>query len=238
MPTRPGSASRTAIDGGFDSMTTTARRLTTGLLLGTCALALSACGPTYGTGVSQGQQMVNDIDGIFTLGSTNRSEISYAPRPELVRPASIGALPPPRAGTAAAANANWPQSPEVIRARTLAAADATRGDGVLPPNFNPSQGDVGAEPETRANAIDREGLNASWLSPAELRGQRQQVIAQRGEQQGNPTQRRYLSEPPVVYRAPAATAPVGDTGVDEDVKERRSEGTRSLGSRIREAMPF
>ena len=37
----------------------------------------------------------------------------------------------------------------------------------------------------------------------------------------NPTSRRFLSEPPLDYRVPAADAPVGDTGEDEWKKERR-----------------
>ena len=37
---------------------------------------------------------------------------------------------------------------------------------------------------------------------------------------GSPTTRRYLSEPPLEYRAPAATAAADDLGEDEAKKER------------------
>ncbi len=40
-------------------------------------------------------------------------------------------------------------------------------------------------------------------------------------QQGDPDNRKYLSEPPIEYRAPAATAPVNDVGEDEDKKESK-----------------
>lgn len=38
--------------------------------------------------------------------------------------------------------------------------------------------------------------------------------------QGSPTERRYLSEPPLAYRQPAATAPANELGKDEWKKER------------------
>lgn len=219
-------------------MTTTLARLGSGLVFSACALVLAGCntGPTYGTGVSQSQQLFQDVDGLLTLGSTNRQEISYAPRPELVRPASIGTLPPPRQAMNGSQDPNWPQSPEVLRERQRAAAEATRGEGALPADYNPSTGRLagllGARP------TDRQAQDASWMSPEELRAGGQQAAQARAEQVSVPTQRRYLSEPPVEYRQPAATAPAGDTGVDEEVKQRRAQGTRSLGSRIRDSLPF
>jgi hypothetical protein len=40
--------------------------------------------------------------------------------------------------------------------------------------------------------------------------------------QGSDTNRKYLSEPPLTYRQPAATAPTNDIGEDEYKKERRA----------------
>ena len=48
--------------------------------------------------------------------------------------------------------------------------------------------------------------------------------------QGSETSRKYLSEPPLVYRAPAATAPSGDIGEDEYKKERRAKAAAREGS--------
>lgn len=238
MRVRPQASSR--ISTGVHVTTTKARRLATGLLLGAAGVALAGCsGPTYGTGVSQSGQLFNDLDGVFALGNTNRQdEVSYAPRPELVRPAAIGQLPPPRPANVAAQDPNWPQSPEVIRARRLAAAESTRGDGLLPADYNPSTGTMAARNPDAVSPINDAAQDRSWLSPADLRGQRRQAREQRVTAQSNPTQRRYLSDPPIAYRQPVASAPVGDVGIDEEVKARRATGTRSLGSRIREAMPF
>ena len=40
--------------------------------------------------------------------------------------------------------------------------------------------------------------------------------------QGSATSRKYLSEPPLAYRQPAATAPTDDIGEDEFKTERRA----------------
>lgn len=219
-------------------MTTAFARPFAGLLLGASALALAGCstGPTYGTGVSQSQQLFQDMDGLLLLGSTNRPEISYAPRPELVRPSTVGTLPPPRQGMNDAQDPNWPQSPEVLRERQRASAERTRGDAALPADYNPSTGLLGTR--IGASPTDRRAQDASWMSPEDLRTGGQRAAQARAETVSVPNQRRYLSEPPVEYRQPSATAPVGDVGVDEEVKQRRAQGTRSLGSRIRDSLPF
>ena len=51
--------------------------------------------------------------------------------------------------------------------------------------------------------------------------------------QGDPGLRRYLSEPPLEYRAPAETAPVNDIGEDEDKKEarRKANSRKKAGKR-------
>ena len=206
-------------------------------LLG-CAVAVSGCvGPTYGTGRTQGEQLVSDLDNIVSFGSVNKTRINYAPRPELVKPKSIGALPPPRE---AVVDPNLPESPELRRAR-LAAAAPDGSDDALPVSFTTAAKD-GMAPE-QATARSRVGsereLENSWLSAKDMSSQR--AAAQERSsigRQGSPTQRRYLSEPPLTYRAPASTAPVGDQGIDEEVKERKAKGTTSLGSKLRSVLPF
>ena len=47
----------------------------------------------------------------------------------------------------------------------------------------------------------------------------QQALA--ASNQGSPTVRRTLSEPPLEYRQPAETAPTGELGEDEFKKQRR-----------------
>ena len=104
------------------------------LAVGGAAFALVGCmGPTYGTGTSQGQQLLNDLDGMVSLGSTNRTRVDYSPRPELVKSAKRDVLPPPREAAAASTDGSWPESPEQRRARIQAAAPSS--DGALPVGF-------------------------------------------------------------------------------------------------------
>lgn len=209
-------------------------------LLGVCGFALAGCmGPTYGTGKSQGGQLVSDLDNIVSLGSTNGPRPSYAPRPELVKPKTIGALPPPRESVTAANDPNWPESPENRRGRLRAAAPD--GDEPLPVGFMTAEKEgMSVERTSGVNAVGRRTeMENSWLDPKAMVGQR--VAAnerQRATRQGSPDQRRYLSEPPLAYRAPAATAPVGVQGDDEEVKERRAKGTTSVGSKLKSLWPF
>lgn len=212
-----------------------------GLALGLCAAAMSGCmGPTYGTGVSQGQQLFNDIDNIATLGTgSNTARVDYSPRPELVRPTDKTVLPPPRQ-TAEQTDPNWPESPEQRRGRLRAAAPDGR-ENPLPASFMTAEKE-GMEVETpsRGSTVGRRvEMENSWLSPKQMAGQRV-AAAERSKigRQGDPNQRRYLSEPPLTYRAPAATAPAGDPGVDEEVKERRAKGTTTVASKLKNLWPF
>jgi hypothetical protein len=211
------------------------------LAIGGAALALTGCmGPTYGTGTSQGQQLFNDLDGMLTLGTSGRQRVDYTPRPELVKSAKRDVLPAPREAATTVADANWPESPEQRRARLRAAAP-DGSDSALPVGFMAADKEgMDRETPTASSTVGRRTqMEGSWLSSKQMASQR--VAANdraRAGRQGDPTQRRYLSEPPLTYRQPAATAPVGDPGVDEDVKQRRAGGTTSVGSRLRSLWPF
>ncbi|MCV6575898.1 MAG: hypothetical protein OIF58_09200 [Cohaesibacter sp.] len=94
------------------------------IVAGGLALGLSACagglgGTTYGTGVSQEEALLNDIQNMTALGGTDKqTEIDYSSRPGLVIPPSTAALPAPsdasQTGRLVAA-ADWPQDPDLLR---------------------------------------------------------------------------------------------------------------------------
>lgn len=158
-----------------------------------CAAALlSGCmsSPTYGTGKTANQQLIEDVTGILALGPEDKPQIAYTPRGELVRPATMEVLPEPQQDVASAENPAWPESPEQRRRRIREEADE-RG---------------GAHPEVIASA------------PGDQRVELRRRI--RENNQGEATNRRYLSEPPLTYRQPAADAPAGELGEDEWKKER------------------
>ncbi|MET0169926.1 MAG: hypothetical protein ABW191_06070, partial [Aliihoeflea sp.] len=104
----------------------TARRLLPAGVALAAATVLSGCmGPTYGTGTPSGQQTLEDVSGILSLGGERREPIAYQPRGELVRPGSTEVLPSPQ--QSAASNEAWPESPEQRLARIR--SDATDNQG-------------------------------------------------------------------------------------------------------------
>ncbi len=180
-------------------------------------------GPTYGTGTSQGQQLFNDLDNIVTLGSTNRQRVDYSERKELVRPTAIGALPPPRAADPAVSEQQVAENREEARVAAL-------GD---------MRERAAAQPSPRSRVGRRTEVEQNWLSQAEMNNQGEAARARAATgRQGSATERRYLSEPPLAYRQPASTAPVGDQGVDEEIKERRANSNGTIASKLKTLWPF
>jgi hypothetical protein len=192
--------------------------------------------PTYGTGVSANRQLATDVSNILSLGPKPRPVINYKPRPELVKPnqetASEAALPAPQQALASTDNPQWPESPEERRRRIRASATANQNNPFYEPEV---ASDAGIE------KVQPTGPQASWRAQesgivpvserARGREQFNKRLAERN--QGDPTQRKYLSEPPLAYREPAATAPQNDVGEDEWKKEKRlkAEARKNAGKK-------
>ncbi len=199
------------------------RRISAGAFVAISAVALSGCmgmAPTYGTGKPADTQLIEDVTGMFSLAPEKKAQIDYKPRPELVKPADPknAALPAPQDNiVTASAGGAWPESPEARLARIRADATAKRDE-------------LGFEPEVdmpieknrrmlRATRGDDVNMDGSTVSIEKQRKEFNERLAM--NKQGSPTERRYLSEPPLEYRAPAATAPTDDVGEDEWKKEKR-----------------
>jgi hypothetical protein len=189
------------------------------------SLALAGCmgSPTYGTDKTAGEQLAGDISGAFSITPKRGANIDYKPRPELVKPApgQKEVLPAPQQSIETAST-DWPESPEQRRARLRADATAHQDD----PNYKPQiVDDMSADPAAEKNAqtIPDHRPTPGAVSAAESNGGRAAEIQRRVREgkQGDPTTRKYLSEPPLAYRAAADTAPQGDLGEDEYRKERR-----------------
>jgi len=193
------------------------------------AIVLSGCaGPTYGTGKPADQQLLQDVTGILSVGPKDKEAINYNPRPGIVKPPSTTILPPPQESVAAN-NPNWPESPEQRLARIRAEATANQDNPFYRSNVIRDVSPSGDGPRLRDDLTEGDRVRPAILSPGGQRAQRQAFQERRQiSQQGSPTTRRYLSEPPTEYRQPAATAPAGDLGVEEYKKERaakRGEGS-------------
>lgn len=204
------------------TMTKSARLIALCPLLA-AGLAVSGCisSPTYGTDKTSTEQLVSDVTGILSMAPKPKPKIDYDPRPELVRPASTATLPPPQENIVVADSAAWPESPEQKRARIRQYATDNRDK----PGYEPLVvSDVPAVQAT-SGAPDKPGESArAYDSGVRESVTKQQTAAYKqakADQQGTETDRKYLSEPPLVYRQPEATAPVGELGEDELKKERR-----------------
>jgi hypothetical protein len=195
-------------------------------------LALSGCmgSPTYGTDKTANEQLVGDVTGILSLGPKQRQRIDYKPRPELVKPstAAVQNLPPPQDSVATVGNPNWPESPEQKRARVVANATENRDK----PGFRPEivndivDGPASSTPHARSAKADDSGIMSPVAAEQESEAFKKKLVETR---QGSATSRKYLSEPPLVYRQPSETAPTDDIGEDEVKKERRRKAAARKG---------
>ena len=187
-------------------------------------LALSGCmsSPTYGTDKTASAQLVGDLSNALSFSPPKRDPIDYKPRPDLVKPApgTRGNLPAPQDSITQTASAQWPESPEQKRARLREEASKNFEDT----NFQAQiVDDVQPDPVAVRRALEESGSS----HPPRPDGGKD--VARRGEvnrrlvenRQGDPTTRKYLSEPPLDYRVAASSAPQGDLGEDEYKKERR-----------------
>lgn len=196
------------------------RRISAGAIVAASAVALSGCvgmAPTYGTGKAADTQLMEDVSSMFSLAPKKKEQIDYKPRPELVKPAKADALPAPQDNITTASAGAWPESPEARLTRIRAEATANRDNLDFQPevelDVKPARQTIRA---TRGDDVNMDGSTKSIESQRKDFNQRLAM-----NRQGSPTERRYLSEPPLEYRQPAATATTDDVGEDEWKKERR-----------------
>jgi hypothetical protein len=181
------------------------------------ALALGGCmgdRMTYGTGTPPGRQTLEDIGGLVSLGGNKQKPIvRYQPRPKVVAPPQVAALPAPESASAdELANANWPKDPDEAK-NARARAKLNKGTSLLPSD-NPDvevsglplsgKGDLRAmkvKPEDQA-ILDRENAEKADKIRAEIKAGESGVDAN-----GNRV-RKTLTEPPTAYREPDPGAPM------------------------------
>ncbi len=196
------------------------------------SLGLAGCvsDPTYGTGKSASSQLLDDVSSIATIGPKRNTGIEYKPRPDLVKPVAGQKenLPQPQDSVARAGDPSWPESPEQRRKRLRGEIEANRDNPNFvspiapdsPSDFTPRRQILPSGSSRREDYASRDSV----LDPQAMAAAKQ---AQKDRSGGTASQRKYLSEPPVSYRQPAASATVGDLGEDEAKKERRRKAEAS-----------
>ncbi len=212
-----------------------------GVALAAVVASLSACmgSPTYGTDKPADVQLLEDVTGVLTISPKNEAPIEYKPRPELVKPVSTAQLPPPQDSINTASNPAWPESPGQRRARVRAEATINRDDVNFQPEVYDEVARAAPRRTFRRTRGDDLGANGNTLLEGSGGDQRKEFNRRlAANTQGSPTSRRYLSEPPLDYRQPAATAPAGDIGEDEWRKEKRREVDSKKSWSLRNLIPW
>jgi hypothetical protein len=145
----------------------------------------------------------------------------------LVKPTSVRDAPLPAPQDSVASNSEaWPESPEQRRARVRGEADARNDDGALR-RVSTTMASEEIEGDVASTSVDDSKLGQSQryrpgTDPVGQEARRAEFKKRLAENnQGSPTSRKYLSEPPLEYRQPAAGAPTDELGEDESKKERR-----------------
>lgn len=171
-------------------------------LLGGSFLLTGCMGPTYGTGKSAGEQLVEDVGNAVMVQPDNEEakNIRYQPRGGLVVPKDQTALITPQDSVSGKNNPEWLESPEDMRERLRAEADENSGDV----NYR--------SPLANQGTTNRK-LSASEQTAAYRDARRLQMGAYSDK-------RRYLSDPPLDYRRLPEEAQA-DLGEPEKTKERR-----------------
>ncbi|MEQ8481017.1 MAG: hypothetical protein RIC18_10185 [Hoeflea sp.] len=186
------------------------------------SLALSGClGPTYGTDKSSTEQLVDDLGNIASIGPQRKgADIEYNPRPAIVKPPQTASLPAPQQNISEN-NPAWVESPEETRERLVAEAEENGNSaGFRSPLARRGVDSSAGGPTTLGRGAD--GPPTPFETATRDKRQREAYQQARKIQQGAYSdRRRFLSDPPLTYRKPAETAPVGELGEPEKVKERR-----------------
>ncbi len=196
------------------------------LVLGGAALVLTGCvgGTTYGTGVTQEAQLLKDLEGMFSFGSKKtKKNIDHSARPDLVMPSKTAALPVPLDQESSSSNANWPESPEqrIARVRDEAELEDPRSGEISVLELKRKKlGTRYVKPDSKVIDVDRDG-HAAITSLRDGTHKKASMLKKKYAYSNGPS-RKFLTEPPVEYRTPISTAPIGDLGVSEAEKEKRA----------------
>lgn len=181
------------------------------------SVILSGCvsSPTYGTGKTANAQLLDDLTKIVSIGEpVKASSQAYSPRPELVQPPEGSQLPQPQTSLTSDDNPQWLESPEETRARLRQEASENRNAGYRSPLAS-SEDNISPE---------------QWAEFKKAKAESRQL----------PTTRRNLSDPPMVYREPAESAPQDELGEPEYIKERRRKkaAEKDQGFKLGNLWPF
>ena len=202
------------------------KRLATLAVLGACLTACSSMGTTVAgddtetevPNASMGRAIMEGLGAV----STRKTPIDYSPRAPLVMPPATKTLAPPEDASKVAQMPNWPNDPDVARAKMLreaAARDAGRDRNDTVPSGELTAvrlPDDNSSPVTRGPLVNNNERHV--LRPSEI-GKISGVSSDGLYDANGKPQRKALVEPPVAYLQPAPGVPVT---TDDPNKEQPS----------------
>ncbi|HEX5932744.1 MAG TPA: hypothetical protein VFY63_01110 [Pseudorhizobium sp.] len=174
-----------------------------GIIAGVVGLSGCMASPTYGTGKSATEQLVEDLgESVSVTGNQENRNLKYNPRPKLVVAAEDKSLPPPQTSLASRENnPAWVESPEETRARLREEATENQNN-----------------PRYRSPLLAGNGQAGQMTESQKWEAFRQ--AKQQAETVNVTGARRSLTDPPAEYRAVDSGA-LADLGEPELQKERR-----------------
>lgn len=181
-------------------------------------IALSACAssPTYGTGKSSMEQLVDDLGQSVSLtGDQSKRNLKYSPRPGLVVPSQANAkqLNEPQQSLASReSNPRWVESPEEMRERLRDEAEANKDN-----------------PKYRSPLLAGNGTNGQLTETQKWEAFRKAKAEAKGNASVNSGQRKFLTDPPTEYRE-VAQENLSDLGEPELKKEKRRKKEATVAS--------
>jgi len=173
---------------------------------------------TYGTGKTQEAQLLEDLTSIATIGSGEKKKpINYISRPGLVKPPQVAGLPTPAEKVSSQAG-YFPVSPEEKRADLLKRIEEAEAKGEeLPEDVQQLRKEAAA----KSNASGRGRFHTDYVDDTiksdEAKKSRLAFLKRKAELDGTrgAAPRKYLTEPPKIYRTPEQTAAIGEVGEEE-----------------------
>jgi hypothetical protein len=161
--------------------------------------ATSGCTRNYGTGQAPEMALFKEVTGGL-MSRGKKEPIAYQPRAPLVMPASREQLPAP-AESAAAASPDWPVDPDQQVAENGEAYDPQAEYQRLKPL-------AGLMPESKVPRSRPTDFEQPAYDIVHSKKQQEQVKQAIAESKGyGRDERKFLTDPPTGYRAPAETAP-------------------------------
>lgn len=161
---------------------------------------------TYGTGQAPEMALFREMTGGL-LSRNEKGPIQYQARAPLVAPPSVATLPPPVA-SAQVASAEWPVDADQRSRGVREYGDDTPRDDIDQAEYRrlkPLAGAMPAAPRSRQSWSEENKPAYAIVGKKKEREAFDQALS---EANGlNRTERRYLTDPPLVYRDPAPTAP-------------------------------